>query len=450
MSDNVNTENENSFYSQDEIDNIIGDSGLYGYNSGKGYSQLTYSGFNNDNSKLSFAKPLIGIDNHRVKQSYDYYTFGNDSGVSSGVNNGVGNSESTGSDTGVNTSPDTGVNTSPDTSVNNGASNGVDMSPITSPNTNASTGVNNGVSNGVDTSPNTDANTGVNNDASNSANTSPSTGASNGVSDNADNSVDTSVDTSINVSPNPSPNKQLNMMDYINSLFNSYSSANNETVNIVSNNKPVEKVIEETPFFNWVITNDFNNEQRSPETQEAIKKETIVTSTDYDQLLNDYYNSENASGSNVPRIYDLHNDLVFKLDKYRKENIGRNEYNGTLEDKFIIYNKDLYTMPVVESFDNPFITVGDISKALNKNITPANFNDEETVTMDIWSKVKYFCNSFMNLIRDIYLLFTGNYHTGTGSNVFEDLQSIFLQPNRLIALGVILLLISFFVFLKKK
>ena len=141
---------------------------------------------------------------------------------------------------------------------------------------------------------------------------------------------------------------------------------------------------------------------------------------------------------------------MFKLDKYRKENIGRNEYNGSLEDKFIIYNKDLYTMPVVESFDNPFITVGDISKVLDKNITPANFNDEETITMDIWSKVKYFCNSFMNLIRDVYLLFTGNYHTGTGSNVFEDLQSIFLQPNRLIALGVILLLISFFVFLKRK
>ena len=429
MSDDVNKETESSFYSQDEIDNILGDSGLYGYNSGKGYSQLTFSGINDNNSKLSFTKPLIGIDNHRVKQSYDYYTFGNGNSVNTGVNSGTNNSTSDGVNSGVDTSANTSPNTSSDTSVNTSVDNDVSTSPNTSPNTGVNNSANNSVNNGVDTGIDTSTNTGTN------------TGVNTSASDNVNNSVDTSV--------NNSQNKQLNMIDYINNLFNSYSSASNETVDIVSN-KPVEKVIEETPFFNWVITNDFNNEQRSPETQEAIKKETTVTLTDYDQLLNDYYNSENASGSNVPRIYDLHNDLVFKLDKYRKENIGRNEYNGTLEDKFIIYNKDLYTMPVVESFDNPFITVGDISKALNKNITPANFNDEETVTMDIWSKVKYFCNSFMNLIRDIYLLFTGNYHTGTGSNVFEDIQSIFLQPNRLIALGVILLLISFFVFLKKK
>ena len=429
MSDDVNKETESSFYSQDEIDNILGDSGLYGYNSGKGSSQLTFSGINDNNSKLSFTKPLIGIDNHRVKQSYDYYTFGNGNSVNTGVNSGTNNSTSDGVNSGVDTSANTSPNTSSDTSVNTSVDNDVSTSPNTSPNTGVNNSANNSVNNGVDTGIDTSTNTGTN------------TGVNTSASDNVNNSVDTSV--------NNSQNKQLNMIDYINNLFNSYSSASNETVDIVSN-KPVEKVIEETPFFNWVITNDFNNEQRSPETQEAIKKETTVTLTDYDQLLNDYYNSENASGSNVPRIYDLHNDLVFKLDKYRKENIGRNEYNGTLEDKFIIYNKDLYTMPVVESFDNPFITVGDISKALNKNITPANFNDEETVTMDIWSKVKYFCNSFMNLIRDIYLLFTGNYHTGTGSNVFEDIQSIFLQPNRLIALGVILLLISFFVFLKKK
>ena len=434
MSDDVNKEIGSSYYSQDEIDNIISDSGLYGYNSGRGYSQLTFSGYGSNNSELSFAKPLIGIDRHRVKQSYDYYTFGN------GVANGVGNNVNTGVNnsvnnniTSANTSINAGVNNSANTVVNTGVNNSVNNGV----NNNINTSVNNSANAGVNTDVNTDINTNVNNDVNNSTNTSVNTNTNTGANTNA------TIDT------NTSANKQLNTIDYINNLFNSYSSASDKTVNII-NNKPVEKVIEETPFFNWVVTNDFNNEQRSPETQEAIKKETTVTLTDYDQLLNDYYNSENASGSNVPGVYDLHKDLVFKLDKYRKENIGRNEYNGTLEDKFIIYNKDLYTMPVVESFDNPFITVGDISKVLDKNITPANFNNEETVTMDIWSKVKYFCNSFMNLIRDIYLLFTGNYHTGTGSNVFEDLQSIFLQPNRLIALGVILLLISLFVFLKRK
>ena len=224
------------------------------------------------------------------------------------------------------------------------------------------------------------------------------------------------------------PNNQIN--DFVNSLLSGFKESNDS--------QKIPETTEETPeitktpdkFYSWVI-------EKTPEnTSELIEKEPEQTKTPESNKLpevpKDY-------GINA-REYDIANDLVFKLDSYRKDFVNPIELES-LEDTFILYNKGLYASPVVESFDNNFITSGDISKFLGTEITPIEFN-ENTSELDIISKVKYYLNSFLVMISELFEAVT------KGTMTMQKFIDIVLQPSKLIGLAIVLLLISLFVFIR--
>ena len=221
------------------------------------------------------------------------------------------------------------------------------------------------------------------------------------------------------------PNNQIN--EFVNSLLSGFKDSNNS--------QKIPETTEETPeitktpdkFYSWVI-------EKTPENNsELIEKEPEQTKKPkLPEVPKDY-------GINA-REYDIANDLVFKLDSYRKDFANPIELES-LEDTFILYNKGLYASPVVESFDNNFITSGDISKFLGTEITPTEFN-ENTSELDIISKVKYYLNSFLVMISELFEAVT------KGTMTMQKFIDIVLQPSKLIGLAIVLLLISLFVFIR--
>lgn len=224
------------------------------------------------------------------------------------------------------------------------------------------------------------------------------------------------------------PNNQIN--DFVDSLLSGFKESNDS--------QKIPETTEETPeitktpdkFYSWVI-------EKTPENNsELIEKEPEQTKTPESiklpEVPKDY-------GINA-REYDIANDLVFKLDSYRKDFVNPIELES-LEDTFILYNKGLYASPVVETFDNNFITSGDISKFLGTEITPTEFN-ENTSELDIISKVKYYLNSFLVMISELFEAVT------KGTLTMQKFIDIVLQPSKLIGLAIVLLLISLFVFIR--
>ena len=221
------------------------------------------------------------------------------------------------------------------------------------------------------------------------------------------------------------PNNQIS--DFVNSLLSGFKGSNNSQKIPETTEKTPE--ITKTPdkFYSWVI-------EKTPENNsELIEKEPEQTKKPkLPEVPKDY-------GINA-REYDTANDLVFKLDSYRKDFANPIELES-LEDTFILYNKGLYASPVVESFDNNFITSGDISKFLGTEITPTEFN-ENTSELDIISKVKYYLNSFLVMISELFEAVT------KGTMTMQKFIDIVLQPSKLIGLAIVLLLISLFVFIR--
>lgn len=224
------------------------------------------------------------------------------------------------------------------------------------------------------------------------------------------------------------PNNQIN--DFVDSLLSGFKESNDS--------QKIPETTEETPeitktpdkFYSWVI-------EKTPENNsELIEKEPEQTKTPESiklpEVPKDY-------GINA-REYDTANDLIFKLDSYRKDFVNPIELES-LEDTFILYNKGLYASPVVETFDNNFITSGDISKFLGTEITPTEFN-ENTSELDIISKVKYYLNSFLVMISELFEAVT------KGTMTMQKFIDIVLQPSKLIGLAIVLLLISLFVFIR--
>lgn len=230
------------------------------------------------------------------------------------------------------------------------------------------------------------------------------------------------------------PNNQIN--DFVDSLLSGFKESNDS--NNSNNSQKITETTDETPeitktpdkFYSWVI-------EKTPENNsELIEKEPEQTKTPESiklpEVPKDY-------GVNA-REYDTANDLVFKLDSYRKDFVNPIELES-LEDTFILYNKGLYASPVVETFDNNFITSGDISKFLGTEITPTEFN-ENTSELDIISKVKYYLNSFLVMISELFEAVT------KGTMTMQKFIDIVLQPSKLIGLAIVLLLISLFVFIR--
>lgn len=221
------------------------------------------------------------------------------------------------------------------------------------------------------------------------------------------------------------PNNQIN--EFVNSLLSGFKDSNNS--------QKIPETTEETPeitktpdkFYSWVI-------EKTPENNSELieKKPEQAKTPKLPEVPKDY-------GINA-REYDIANDLVFKLDSYRKDFVNPIELES-LEDTFILYNKGLYASPVVESFDNNFITSGDISKFLGTEITPTEFNENKS-ELDIISKVKYYLNSFLVMISELFEAIT------KGTMTMQKFIDIVLQPSKLIGLAIVLLLISLFVFIR--
>ena len=230
------------------------------------------------------------------------------------------------------------------------------------------------------------------------------------------------------------PNNQIS--DFVDSLLSGFKESNDS--NNSNNSQKIPETTEETPeitktpdkFYSWVIekTPENNSELIEKEPEQTKKPESIKLP----EVPKDY-------GINA-REYDTANDLVFKLDSYRKDFVNPIELES-LEDTFILYNKGLYASPVVETFDNNFITSGDISKFLGTEITPTEFN-ENTSELDIISKVKYYLNSFLVMISELFEAVT------KGTMTMQKFIDIVLQPSKLIGLAIVLLLISLFVFIR--
>ena len=224
------------------------------------------------------------------------------------------------------------------------------------------------------------------------------------------------------------PNNQIN--DFVDSLLSGFKESNDS--------QKIPETTEETPeitkthdkFYSWVIekTPENNSELNEKEPEQTKTPE----SNKLPEVPKDY-------GINA-REYDIANDLVFKLDSYRKDFANPIELES-LEDTFILYNKGLYASPVVESFDNNFITSGDISKFLGTEITPTEFNENNN-ELDIISKVKYYLNSFLVMISELFETVT------KGTMTMQKFIDIVLQPSKLIGLAIVLLLISLFVFIR--
>ena len=194
-------------------------------------------------------------------------------------------------------------------------------------------------------------------------------------------------------------------------------------------------------FFDWVISDD-TNQDTTPDTT-PDQQPTQDQDNDFKNILEDIRN-RGIMKSVDARQYDNANDLVFIIDQERKLNPAV-KFNGTLQEKYLNYNKDLYTNESKKYYPS-IITATDISNYLQQPITTDSFN-HTLPTNTLFNKVKNVATSILNIFNDIYLLFINKYEPG--STLVQKLQIIFLQKNRLFGLGCLLALISLFVFLRK-
>ena len=195
-------------------------------------------------------------------------------------------------------------------------------------------------------------------------------------------------------------------------------------------------------FFDWVIS-DNTNQDTIPDTT-PDQQPSQDQDNDFKNILEDIRN-RGIMKSVDARQYDNANDLVFIIDQERKLNPSV-KFNGTLQEKYLNYNKDLYTNESKKYYPS-IITATDISNYLQQPITTDSFN-HTLPTNTLFNKVKNIATSILNIFNDIYLLFVNKYEPG--STLVQKLQIIFLQKNRLFGLGCLLALISLFVFLRKK
>ena len=195
-------------------------------------------------------------------------------------------------------------------------------------------------------------------------------------------------------------------------------------------------------FFDWVISDDKNQDTTTPDTT-PDQQPTQDSDNSFKNILEDIRNRGIMKSVNA-RQYDNANDLVFIIDQERKLNPSV-KFNGTLQEKYLNYNKDLYTNESKKYYPS-IITATDISNYLQQPITTDSFN-HTLPTNTLFNKVKNVATSILNIFNDIYLLFVNKYEPG--STLVQKLQIIFLQKNRLFGLGCLLALISLFVFLRK-
>ena len=194
-------------------------------------------------------------------------------------------------------------------------------------------------------------------------------------------------------------------------------------------------------FFDWVISDD-TNQDTTPDTT-PDQQPSQDQDNDFKNILEDIRN-RGIMKSVDARQYDNANDLVFIIDQERKLNPSV-KFNGTLQEKYLNYNKDLYTNESKKYYPS-IITATDISNYLQQPITTDSFN-HTLPTNTLFNKVKNVATSILNIFNDVYLLFINKYEPG--STLVQKLQIIFLQKNRLFGLGCLLALISLFVFLRK-
>ena len=194
-------------------------------------------------------------------------------------------------------------------------------------------------------------------------------------------------------------------------------------------------------FFDWVISDD-TNQDTTPDTT-PDQQPSQDQDNNFKNILEDIRN-RGIMKSVDARQYDNANDLVFIIDQERKLNPSV-KFNGTLQEKYLNYNKDLYTNESKKYYPS-IITATDISNYLQQPITTDSFN-HTLPTNTLLNKVKNVATSILNIFNDIYLLFVNKYEPG--STLVQKLQIIFLQKNRLFGLGCLLALISLFVFLRK-
>lgn len=194
-------------------------------------------------------------------------------------------------------------------------------------------------------------------------------------------------------------------------------------------------------FFDWVIS-DNTNQDTIPDTT-PDQQVSQDQDNNFKNILEDIRN-RGIMKSVDARQYDNANDLVFIIDQERKLNPSV-KFNGTLQEKYLNYNKDLYINESKKYYPS-IITATDISNYLQQPITTDSFN-HTLPTNTLFNKVKNIATSILNIFNDIYLLFINKYEPG--STLVQKLQIIFLQKNRLFGLGCLLALISLFVFLRK-
>ena len=194
-------------------------------------------------------------------------------------------------------------------------------------------------------------------------------------------------------------------------------------------------------FFDWVVS-DNTDQDTIPDTI-PDQQPSQDQDNNFKNILEDIRN-RGIMKSVDARQYDNANDLVFIIDQERKLNPSV-KFNGTLQEKYLNYNKDLYINESKKYYPS-IITATDISNYLQQPITTDSFN-HTLPTNTLFNKVKNIATSILNIFNDIYLLFINKYEPG--STLVQKLQIIFLQKNRLFGLGCLLALISLFVFLRK-
>ena len=237
----------------------------------------------------------------------------------------------------------------------------------------------------------------------------------------------------------------LDNTSFVDDLFNKIK----DTVKQDNQTTPVKPTQPDTntdtdTFFDWVITDNTQPDPDDTKTQvEQQTQDTQDTDNNFKNILEDI-RSRGIMKSVDARQYDNANDLVFIIDQERKLNPSA-KFNGTLQEKYLNYNKDLYTNES-KTYYPSIITATDISNYLKQPITTDSFN-HTLPSNTLFNKVKNVATNILNIFNDIYLLFVNKYEPG--STLVQKLQIIFLQKNRLFGLGCLLALISLFVFLRK-